>query len=78
MSAGLDVQLAQARGSYISCKITRNTLEPLVLQGLTSLKAQHLLLGMPRRRCSLWKPLKVAFKAWLITALLQGVSKGSS
>lgn len=42
------------------------------------LRVQHSLLGMPRRRCSLWKPLKVAFRAWLITALLQGVSKGSS
>lgn len=35
-------------------------------------------MGMPRRRCSFWKPLKVAFKAWLITALLHGVSRGSS
>ena len=41
-------------------------------------KKQHLLFGIPSRRCSFLKPLKVAFKAWLITALLHGVSSGNS
>lgn len=33
---------------------------------------------MPSRLCSFVKPLNVAFRAWLMTALLQGVRRGNS
>ena len=55
--------------------------KPTVSQSLVhplSFQLQNLPFGIPRRCCSLEKPLKVAFKAWDIISLLLGVNSGTS
>lgn len=66
---------------WVSVHLNQQARKPTVSQSLVhplSFQLQNLPFGIPRRCCSLEKPLKVAFKAWDIISLLLGVKSGTS